>query len=207
MLRKKAIPKPKAQPPHPRKSPAPPLDLLSAAVFLGADLPAVFDVIAGLGWFLGLIDDDFFLRLEGADIGLSRSGGVPLLCVGTALCTINGLAFTLGTFQRPLVEIQRKIFEMVCQAIRVGTGHGCCSSVVERVLGKDEVMGSTPISSFLADGAHIRIVKTGRGTGRIERIVPQFNGIRDDDTLVARKDALTVRWCGQELFASLNLDP
>jgi hypothetical protein len=26
----------------------------------------------------------------------------------------------------------------------------CCSSVVERVLGKDEVMGSTPISSFVA---------------------------------------------------------
>ena len=33
---------------------------------------------------------------------------------------------------------------------------GCCSSVVERVLGKDEVMGSSPISSstaFEATGA------------------------------------------------------
>ena len=26
----------------------------------------------------------------------------------------------------------------------------CCSSVVERVLGKDEVMGSSPISSFIS---------------------------------------------------------
>jgi hypothetical protein len=27
----------------------------------------------------------------------------------------------------------------------------CCSSVVEHILGKDEVMGSSPISSFFSD--------------------------------------------------------
>ena len=32
-------------------------------------------------------------------------------------------------------------------AASVGTGC-CCSSVVERVLGKDEVLGSSPSSSF-----------------------------------------------------------
>ena len=31
--------------------------------------------------------------------------------------------------------------------ISVWVGRCCCSSVVERVLGKDEVMGSSPISS------------------------------------------------------------
>ena len=37
--------------------------------------------------------------------------------------------------------LNRKIFESKDLSFR------CCSSVVERVLGKDEVMGSNPISS------------------------------------------------------------
>ena len=31
--------------------------------------------------------------------------------------------------------------------VKLDLGFCCCSSVVERVLGKDEVMGSNPISS------------------------------------------------------------
>jgi hypothetical protein len=39
----------------------------------------------------------------------------------------------------------------------------CCSSVVERVLGKDEVMGSTPISSYDDPGYE------GRRTGELAK--------------------------------------
>ena len=45
---------------------------------------------------------------------------------------------------------------LVWAATRAGPSDArCCSSVVERVLGKDEVMGSSPISSFSSEGVRL----------------------------------------------------